>query len=85
MLSHFSRVRLLATPWTVADQAPPSIGVSRQEYRSGLPCPPPGGLPDPGIELHLSLTSLMLASGFFTTRTTWEAHLRYILSQQTIK
>ena len=45
-----SRVRLLATPWTAAHQAPPSIGLSRQEYWSGLPFPSPGDLPDPGIE-----------------------------------
>ena len=41
----------LATPWTVDCQAPLSMGFSRQEYWSGLPCPPPGDLPDPGIEL----------------------------------
>ena len=40
----------LATPWTAAHQAPPSVGFSRQEYCSGLPCPPPGDLPHPGIE-----------------------------------
>ena len=40
----------LATPWTVACQAPLSLGFSKQEYWSGLPCPPPGNLPDPGIE-----------------------------------
>ena len=45
-----SRVRLFATPWTAAHQAPPSIGFSRQEYWSGLPFPSPGDLPDPGIE-----------------------------------
>ena len=45
-----SRVRLFATPWTVAYQTPPSIGFSRQEYWSGLPFPSPGDLPDPGIE-----------------------------------
>ena len=45
-----SRVRLFATPWTVANQAPPSTGFSRQEYWSGLPFPSPGDLPDPGIE-----------------------------------
>ena len=50
MLGHFSRVRLFATPWTVAHQAPLSMRFSRQEYWSGLPCPPPGDLPDPGIE-----------------------------------
>ena len=45
-----SCVRLFATPWTVAYQAPPSMGFSRQEYWSGLPFPSPGDLPDPGIE-----------------------------------
>ena len=45
-----SRVRLFGTPWTVAYQAPPSMGFSRQEYWSGLPFPSPGDLPDPGIE-----------------------------------
>ena len=45
-----SRVRLFATPWTVAHQAPLSMGFSRQEYWSGLPFPSPGYLPDPGIE-----------------------------------
>ena len=45
-----SRVRLLATPWTAALQAPPSMGFSRQEYWSGLPFPSPGDLPNPRIE-----------------------------------
>ena len=45
-----SCVRLFATPWTVAHQAPPSMESSRQEYWSGLPFPSPGYLPDPGIE-----------------------------------
>ena len=45
-----SRVRLFATPWTVAYQAPPSMGFSRQECWSGLPFPSPGDLPNPGIE-----------------------------------
>ena len=40
----------LCTPWTVAHQAPPSVGFSRQEYWSGLPLPSPGDLPDPGIK-----------------------------------
>ena len=43
-------VRIFVTPWTVAHQAPLSMGLSRQEYWSGLPGPPPGHLPDPGIE-----------------------------------
>ena len=46
----FSRVRLFATPWTVAHQAPPSMGFSRQEYWSGLLFPSLGDLPDPEIE-----------------------------------
>ena len=45
-----SLVRLFATPWTVAYQAPPSTGFSRQEYWSGLPFPSPGDLPNPGIK-----------------------------------
>ena len=45
-----SRVRLFVTLWTVAYQAPPSMGFSRQEYWSGLPFPSPGDLPDSGIE-----------------------------------
>ena len=45
-----SRVRLFVTPWTVAYQASPSMGFSRQEYWSGFPFPSPGELPDPGIE-----------------------------------
>ena len=50
MLSHFSCVRHFATPWTVARQAPPSMGFSRQEYWSGLPFPSPGDFSDPGIK-----------------------------------
>ena len=49
MLS-LSHVRLFVTAWTAARQAALSMGFSRQEYWSGLPCPPPGDLPDPGIE-----------------------------------
>ena len=45
-----SRVQLSATPWTIALQAFVSMGFSRQEYWSGLPFPPPGDLPDPGIQ-----------------------------------
>ena len=45
-----SRVRLFVTPWTVAHQAPLSMGFSRQEYWSGLPFPSPGDLRDPGME-----------------------------------
>ena len=45
-----SRVRLFATLWTAAKQAPPSMGYFKQQYWSGLPIPPPGDLPEPGIE-----------------------------------
>ena len=45
-----SLVQLFATPWTVAHQAPLSMGFTRQEYWSGLPCLPPGDVPDPGME-----------------------------------
>ena len=62
----------LCDPWTIAWEAPLSIGFSRQEYRSGLLCTPPGNLLDPGIK-HTSLTSPALAGLFFTTSTTWEA------------
>ena len=72
MLSRFSCVRLFVTLWTIARQAPLSTGVSKQEYWSGLPRPPPGNLPDPGIEPE-SLTSPALAGGFFTTSAPWEA------------
>ena len=71
MLSHFSRVQLFATPWTVTCQAPLSMGFSRQDYWSGLPCPPPGDLPNPEMESKFPM-SLALAGGFFTTSTTWE-------------
>ena len=57
-------VWLFATPWTVGRQAPLSMGFSRQEYWSGLSCPPPEDLPDPGVETA-SLASPTLAGGFF--------------------
>ena len=64
--------RLFVTPWTIAPQAPLSVGFSRQEYWSGFPFPPSGDLPDPEIEL-LSLASPASAGRFFTTGATWEA------------
>ena len=70
--SRFSRVLLFLSLWTIAFQAPLSMGFSRQEYWNGLPCPPPGDLPDPGIKPS-SLTSPALAGGFFTASATWEA------------
>ena len=69
--------------WTVARQAPLSMGFSRQEYQSGLPCPPPGDLPNPGIEPK-ALPSPALAGGFFTTSATWEASSnKYIVAKST--
>ena len=69
MLSCFSHVRLCVTLWTAALQAPLSMGFSEQEYFSGLPCPPSGNIPKPGIEplslmanLHWQPGSLPLAS-----------------------
>ena len=59
VLSHFSRVQLFATLWTTAHQTPLSMGFSRQEDWSGLPCPPPGDLPDLGTEPS-SLASVVL-------------------------
>ena len=60
--------------WTVASQSSLSMGFSRHEYWSGLPFPPPGDLPDPGIE-PVGLMSPELAGRFFTTSATWEAHV----------
>ena len=69
MLSRFSRVWLFVTPRTVARQAPLSMGLSKQEYWSGLQCPPAGDLPDPGIK-YVSVMPPALAGEFFTTSAT---------------
>ena len=61
-----------ATLEPTARQAALSLGFSRQQYRSGLPFPSPGDLPDPGVEPK-SLASPALADVFFTTGATWEA------------
>ena len=67
MLSYFSHVWLFATPWTVACQAPLSMGLSRQEYWSELPSCLPGNLPHPGIKpVSLTFLSLGLTGGFFS-------------------
>ena len=85
VLSCFGCVWLFVTPWTVTRQAPLSIGFSRQEYWSGLPCPPPRDLRNPGIKPG----SPALAGRFFTSSTTWEAQdtyiCRYIFSTHTRK
>ena len=69
-----SCVRFFVTPWTVAHQAPLSMGFSRQDYWSGLPFPSPGDLPSPGVK-PISLVSPALEGGFFTTGGTWEVLL----------
>ena len=69
MLNRFICVLLFSALWTVAHQAPVSMGFSRQEYWSGLPCPPPGDLPNPGTE-PTSLVPPALAGGFFITSAT---------------
>ena len=69
LLSYFSRVQLFVTLWTVAHQASLSLGFSRQKYWSGLPCPPPGDLPNPEIEPSF-LISPALAGEIFTNRAT---------------
>ena len=77
MLSRFSCIQLFVTPWSVACQAPLSIGFSRQEYWSGLPCSPPGDLPDPVIKLEF-FPSPALAGRFFTTSALGSLVLFYV-------
>ena len=71
MLGHFNGIQLFVTLWTVAQQAPLSMGFSRQEYWSGLPCPPPGDIPNPGIKPASYLSCI--AGGIITTWAAWEA------------
>ena len=72
LLSRFIHVQVFGTLWSVALQAPLSMGFSRQEYWSKLPCPPPRDLPGPVIK-PASLMFPALAGGFFiTTSVTWE-------------
>ena len=70
-LSCFNRV--FATLWTIAHQAPLSMGFYRQEYWSGLSCLPAGDLPNPGIKPSTLLCLPALASWLFTTSNIWEA------------
>ena len=74
-VSRFRHVWFFATSQTVAHQAPLSVGILQAKYWSGLPCPPPGDLLNPGIEPR-SLMSPALVGALFTTSITWEA-LRY--------
>ena len=83
ILSCFSHVQLFSTLWTVVWQAPLSMGFSKQEYWSGLPCPPPGDLPNSGIKpvapvaLALQVDSLLLShrgsplGNIFVTKSLW--------------
>ena len=71
LLWHFGHVQLFCTPLQ-PHQAPLAVGFPRQEYCRGLPFPPPGDLPDPGIKAGSSVTPL-LAGGSLTTNATWEA------------
>ena len=75
-MKSLSHVQLFVTPWTVAYQAPPSMGFSRQEYWSEVPFPSPGNLPSPGNEPG----SPALAGGFFTTCATCESESRSVVS-----
>ena len=70
--SHFSPVRLLGTLWTVAHQPPLSMVFTRQEYWSGLPCSPPGDLPDPGIKPSSSVSPALQV----------DSQIRHCLSHQ---
>ena len=74
VLSHFSCVWLFVILWTVTRQAPLSMVFSRQEFYSGLPCPPPGDLYNPGDWTCVSNIS-WLADRFFSTRATWEVQV----------
>ena len=84
VLSHFSHVQHFAALWTTAHQAPLSKEFSRREYWNELPFPSQGDLSKPGTE-PMSLMSPVLAGGFFTTSTPWEAPvLLYFLFQLNI-
>ena len=78
VLSCFSCVQLFVTLWIVAHPGS-SVLLSRQDYWSGLPCPPPGDLPDPGIKPR-SLTSPALTGGFFTTSATWKPNTLSVIT-----
>ena len=93
VLSPFSHVQFFATLWTVACQAPLSVGFSRQKYRSGLLCPPLGDLPNPGIKLMSPGKPLigytLIQTTTITTKT--EAYgnvnsmMKYLKTQELLK
>ena len=78
VLSCFSRIQLFVTLWTVAHQAPLSKVFSKQEYWCGLPCPPPGVLPNLEIKLS-SVPSPAFPGGFFTTSVTSEVFINLFI------
>ena len=80
IVKSLSRVRLFATPWTVAHQAPLSMGFSRQEYWSGLPFPSLGDLPDPGIEPR----SPALQADALTSEPPGKPRVKQILSYEVV-
>ena len=80
IVKSLSRVRLFATPWTVAHQAPLSMGFSRQEYWSGLPFPSLGDLPDPGIEPR----SPALQADSLTSEPPGKPRVKQILSYEVV-
>ena len=84
VLHLFSQVWLFSTLWTVARQAPLSMGFSRQEYWSGLPGPYPGDFTNPGIEpMCPAFPALQAIAGrFFTHWATWEGPIAYLTSNQ---
>ena len=79
VLSRFSHVQHFVILWTLAHQAPLSMGFSRQEYWGRLPCPPPGALPDLGMGPMTHMPPAV-AGGFFITSSTWEAQYIYTYS-----
>ena len=75
VLSRFSRVRLFETVWTVTYQAPPSMGLSRQEYWSEFPYPPLGDLPDPGIQPASPVSPALQAESLLLSHQGSRIHL----------
>ena len=73
VLSHLIHVQLFVILWTIAHQAPLSMGFSRQEYQSGLPCPPPGDRPNPGIK-PVSPVAPASSRGFNALTTPLKGH-----------
>ena len=80
-----SHIQLFVTPWTVAHRAPASMGFFRQEYWSGVPCPPPGDLPNPGIEPRspaLQADALLPEPSGKSDQNDQEEQLKYLISNQ---